>query len=259
MSEKRKRMRRKRGPRKGARRRSTVGNSFVSTGNIPNQRVGGYGGSIMIANTRSQWPIGRTLRARGDAQLTVRQTLAGLSMATHTGFSGNDIFIAPTAGFGVVMNHSLNDLAQVASFQAIFDQYKFEEVEIRLVPLTPFPGLTQTSNDIPGLSQFVLDFDDGSVLGSENAAMEYDTCQTAASFEEVHIKYRPAVAPAYFTSGAFSGYGVAPSDGVWLDSASPSILHYGVKGWIGNLNTGSTSQHGWSVRAQYTVSFRNVR
>ncbi len=204
--------------------------------------------------------IGRQ-KPRPGADYTVKQTVAGLSMATHTGLTGgtNHLFPVNSGGFACVFNSSLADLAQAASFAAIFDQYRFEEVKIRLLPLTSNLTTTNTSTNIVDPSDFVLDFDDGSALANENAALEYDNCQTLMPYDECIMSYRPAVAPAYFTSGAFSGYGVEASDGVWLDAASTTILHYGVKGWIGALAATSTMVVGWAVYAQYTVSFRNTR
>ncbi len=225
-------------------------------------RMGGrYLGYISVANDRAQWGDVEFLKPIGDADYTVCQVLAGLSLATHTGLTGGTSHLFPvnTGGFSCVFNFSLNDLPQVASFQALFDQYRFERVELRFIPMVTQLTTTNTSTNIVDPSQFVLDFDDGSALASENAAMEYNTCQTAQVYEEVHVDMCPAIAPAYFTSGAFSGYGVQPSNGVWLDAASSSILHYGVKGWIGALAATSTLVAGWTVYARYTVSFKHTR
>ncbi len=208
-----------------------------------------------------QWADVERLKPIGDADYTVCQVVAGLSMATHTGLTGGTSHLFPvnTGGFACVFNFSFADLPQSTSFAALFDQYRFERVEIRFVPLISQLTTTNTSTNIVDPSQFVLDFDDGSALGSENAAMEYNTCQTAQVYEEVYVDLCPAVAPAYFTSGAFSGYGVQPSNGAWLDSASTGILHYGVKGWVGALAATSTLVCGWTVYARYTVSFKHTR
>ncbi len=254
--EKKKRASRKRGPRKGSPR--SVRPISVRAWQSPR---GTYQGSISVGNQRFEWPSAEITRPRKGAQLTIRQCVSGLSMATHTGLSGgtNTIFVPVATGEALVFNFSLNDLAQVANFQALFDQYRFEEVMIRLLPIVSQATTTHSGLDVPDATQLVLDFDDGTALGSENAAEEYGSCQTLMPYEEAMIRLRPAVAPAYFTSGAFSGYGVEPSDGVWLDSASASILHYGVKGWIGAVPATSTDVLGWQVRANYTVSFRRVR
>ncbi len=223
-----------------------------------------FGGKIRIG-VRIPWAKrgagGRVPRPFPMADITVRQVLAGLSMATHTGLTGgsSDLFLVNTGGFGAVFNFSLADLAQSSDWTAVFDQYKIEDVEVHFMPFFPAPGITNTSTNFAHASQFVLDFDDGNALGSENAALEYDNCQSAMHYDEVVVKLHPAVAPAYYQSGAFGGYGVAPSDREWLDCGSTGILHYGIKCWIGALAASSTMVAGWNVYAQYTVSFRNTR
>lgn len=222
---------------------------------------GSFEGKIIIG-VRLPWAKrGRLPRPLPGAEVTIRQVVNGLSMAVHNGLIGgsNHLFPVNTGGYSMMFASSLADLPQASSWAAVFDQYRFEEVEIHFLPLMISPGVTNTATNLCDASTFVIDYDDSTALGSENAALEYDNAQTVMIYDEAVIRYKPAVAPAYFTSGAFSGYGVAPSDKEWLDSASASILHYGAKGWVGSLAPTSTLVAGWVVYAQYTVSFRNVR
>lgn len=222
---------------------------------------GSFLGKISVG-IRPMWKRnGRLMKPRTGAELTVRQTVAGLSFATKTGLTGGSSTINYTAtgGFPMALAFSLNDLPQASSWTAVFDQYRFEEVEVHFLPYHNAAIPQSAFINVPGASQFVLDYDDASSLATENAAMEYDNVQTATVYDSVVCRFRPAVAPAYFTSGAFSGYGVEPSDKNWLDSASANVLHYGVKGWIGSFSPTSTAIAGWIVYGQYTVSFRNTR
>jgi hypothetical protein len=222
---------------------------------------GSFGGRITVGIRPAWKKTGRLEQPRSGAELTVRQTVAGSSFAVHTGLTAgtNNIDLLATGGFPLALGFTLNDMPQSASWAAVFDQYRFEEIEIHLLPYYNNQTPQTVFKDVSGASHFVLDFDDTSSLATENAALEYDNVQTAMVYDAISIKFRPAVAPAYYQSGAFSGYGVEPSDRNWLDCASLSIRHYGVKGWISTFSPTSTSIAGWVVYGQYTVSFRNTR
>lgn len=222
---------------------------------------GSFLGSIRIMNRPPNWKKGgRLVRPKSGAELTIRQTLPGISFAVGTGLAGgtSSLPMVAVTGFALAFGHTLADLPQASSWTAVFDQYRFEEIEIHLYPFSSEIVQQTALKDVPSPSQFVLDFDDTSALASENAALEYDNVQTAMPYDAVQIRYKPAVAPAYYQSGAFSGYGVEPSDLNWLDCGSPSIRHYGVKGWVGAFGATSSAVGGWLVYGQYTVSFRNV-
>ncbi len=219
-----------------------------------------FGGKILIGNDRKPWKI-ISPKALPGADLTVQQGVAGLSMATHTGLTGGSshLFSVNTGGFGAVFAFSLGDLPQLSQYSAVFDQFKIEEVQLKFIPLVTQLVTTNTATNFVDPSQFVLDFDDDNTLANENSALDYNNCQTAQSYEEVLIILRPGVAPAYYQGGAFSGYGVQGSAEHWLDIASSTIKHFGVKVWVGALAAASSMVAGWTVYGKYTVSFRNTR
>lgn len=221
----------------------------------------GFGGVIAISRDPFPWRKGK-LRPRPGADLTVRQVVNGLSFHTATGLTGgtNQLYMSNAGGFGAVFNHALNDLPQATSWTNVYDQYKFEEVELHLMPIVTDATTTTTATNVPtGATQVVLDFDDGNALSSENAALEYDNCQSAMWYDNISVRYKPAVAPAFWASGAFSGYGTDASDERWLNCSSPSIPNYGVKMWVAAIAATSSMIAGWVVYGQYTISFRNVR
>lgn len=230
-----------------------------------NRRGAGPNGTFLgriTVGIRPQWKKnGRLIKPRSGAELTIRQAVAGLSFSVKTGMTGgsNNINLTATGGFPIALAFALADLPQASSWTAVFDQYRFEEIEVHFHPYYNAQTPQTAFINVAGASQFVLDYDDSSSLATENAAMEYDNVQTAMVYDSISVRMKPAVAPAYYASGAFSGYGVEPSDKNWLDSASAAILHYGVKGWIGSFSPTSTAIAGWTVYGQYTVSFRNNR
>lgn len=222
---------------------------------------GSFRGVILLRSGPMAWRRQGRIKSRDGAEMTTRQALWGGSMQSHTGMTGgsNTIYYVNSGGFAASFAFSLSDLPQASSWTAVFDQYRFEEVEIHLYPINNCQISTTTSTNVAACSQMVLDFDDSNALGSENAALEYDTVQTFMPYDHIVVRMKPAVSPAYYSSGAFTGYGVAPSDKEWIDAASPAVVHYGVKMWVGSLIPTSTMVSGWQVYAQYTVSFRNTR
>jgi len=104
----------------------------------------------------------------------------------------------------------------------------------------------------------VADYDDTTALASWSSASEYDNVALVESYQGIQIEIVPSVTPAYYQSGAFTGYGTDSSCERWLDMASPGIDHFGIKGYI-PADSNTTYHAQWDVAAEYYVSFRNVR
>lgn len=164
------------------------------------------------------------------------------------------------AAFGAI-GFELADLAQVASWAAVFDQYRIEEVHFRLTTrsnaVSTFTNSAATE-DVPFLL-FVIDRDDSSALGSLNAMYEYDNIVQIPGTSNLDIILQPSVTPALYASGAFSGYGVEKSNELWLDVANTGVAHYGIKFGLSPLDVATTAKWTWDIMAWYKVSFRNVR
>lgn len=153
----------------------------------------------------------------------------------------------------------LSDLAQVATWQAVFDQYKIEKVLLRFRARNNAVSVFNTASPNGGVptGYVVIDRDDSTALASVLAAEEYDTCETFEGTDSITIVLEPSITPAYYASGAFSAYGVTTPK--WLDIANPGVPHYGVKGVIGGLTVTTTSAWVWDISAEYIVAFKNVR
>ncbi len=203
---------------------------------------------------------GKTKPSKG-AELTVRQLVPGSDFIGHTGVTaGNFINVPTTAGGPFQFTFALADMPQSSSFTALFDQYRIDQVEVHMIPNFNFIDghNTASPNNLAPPTVVVLDYDDAGSLVSEAGALEYDNAQIIMPYERAVIKVRPKITPATYAGGVFEGYMVEDTGG-WLDVASTTIDHYGVKGWVNPLSTSSTSTLGWYVYAMYTVSFANVR
>jgi hypothetical protein len=130
---------------------------------------------------------------------------------------------------------TLNDVAQVGSFQSLFDQYRIKEIEVWLVP-----GLN-ASTSIQGTSSTlttVTDYDDDNTPTSLTALQQYTNATVTQSTNGHYRRWKPHVAEALY-SGAFTSYGniTAP----WIDIASSGVKHYGFKAGVNTSASGSAT------------------
>jgi len=206
----------------------------------------------------------------------------GIPKPIHSEFRTRQLVLAPNIGSGFTsggstqptyiaqasaatlvfgsMAFSLQDLDQVTSLTAIFDQYRIDRVIVQIKSLNPSANFNTSSaaNSATPTVYWVVDRDDSTTPTTTAQLREYDNVQVAESYDNVEIDLQPSVTPAIYASGAFSGYGVTRT-GVWLDCANVSIPHYGVKFGITELTAAATDTYYWHCQFCYYLSFRNVR
>jgi len=202
------------------------------------------------------------------ALMTTRQLVStfnsetGLSNLGGSGSAGQLIANSTVAvtGFGFCVALEFQDLAQATSWSAVFDQYRIEKALFRFKSRNNAISVQNTASPNSGVptGYVVVDRDDATVL-TVGQAQEYDNCQTFSGEEDFVVSLVPSVTPAVFSSGAFTGYGVAPSGQMWLDVASNNVPHYGVKGWISGLTVSTTSIWVWDITCEVVISFKNTR
>jgi len=203
------------------------------------------------------------MKPKKGAALTIRQLVEGDSFQTHTNIGAAGFIQVPVlVGNPIDMTFALADLPQKASWEAVFDQYRIDEIEVHLIPVynvVDAHGTASPNNGCPP-SVIVLDYDDNTSLASITAAFEYDNSQIITPYQGAVVKVRPKITPAMYAGAFFTGYGVEDSaEGPWLDVASDTVDHYGIKMWVNPLANASTETLGWYAYAQYTISFANVR
>jgi len=98
----------------------------------------------------------------------------------------------------------------------------------------------------------VLDYDDSTSTASA-ALRQYESAVQVQSTRPMTRTLCPHVAIAAY-SGAFTSF--ANKKMVWIDSGSPSVVHYGVKSAL--INCQVVSQTIYDVQARYVVQFRNT-
>jgi len=168
----------------------------------------------------------------------------------------NDRFLVNTLLSNIITNvysaynFVVNSMGNISALQTLFDQYRIVGVEVMICPQVNFiaAGTTATA----GMLHSVVDYDDGTVLTSEQAALDYQNC-LSSSFSDGHYrKFIPHAALAAY-SGAFTSYNNVVSP--WIDAAYPSVNHFGVKTVVTTASTASTAL----VYATLFTEWRNVR
>jgi len=122
-------------------------------------------------------------------------------------------------------NVTTGDVNQYSSFAAIFDQYRFVQIELWAEPFGP--GASSTYINSTGARVYsVTDFDDSNNLTSGTQATQYQNVTVSNLNEGIYRSCRPHIAVAAY-GGAFTQFKNEVSD--WIDVASTGVQHYGFK------------------------------
>jgi hypothetical protein len=142
---------------------------------------------------------------------------------------------------------SLTSHPQVASWQALFDQWCIPQFSISFESLTP----AGSSVILPKLYT-ALDFDSIGALGSVTVIADFATCEATTLFPQMQVvrSIRPCVkAPTLANASSMLAR-------AWQDSAFPSVAWFGIRSILDNTNTPTVYP---AVTANLTIwyAFRN--
>lgn len=149
------------------------------------------------------------------------------------------------------LQFQLSDLSSSGEFTSLFDQYKFQQVVVRFVPVSG-----QSDNNAYHLMPLmtVIDYDDANLPSSLDLLRQYSTLSVVPSGTITHVRtLTPRLSTEVYGSAIGSSFGVTR---VWVDSASPSVPWYGVKYGIDANGTGNNIC--FQIECEYIISFRNT-
>lgn len=153
-------------------------------------------------------------------------------------------------------NYTAADIAQFASWSAVFDQYKIELIECWF---TPFGPATQPGYNADVRFYSVLDYDDSNSNLTVASIQEYENCVTTRCSQGHYIKFRPHVGQLNFVGALPSttnNLGLSNRPSVWLDAAFTNVQHFGIKMIIDPVISNGDLKVDLFTRI--TVSFKNV-
>jgi len=209
-------------------------------------------------NTNSSTPVLRDIRnvmqlqaihaapmVRDVQKMTLSRNRVCSFAVTYPAFSITSNTVVAQAGS---LTPTFDALPGYASLAACFDQYRIMQVVAFFEPRNPSAALA-----VGGTISTALDYDDGSAPAA-NDLQQYDTdldVPIGTYFERV---FNPRIAYAAYGSGAFTSY--ANQRAGWIDVASPSVPHYGLKFF---MTSGTSSIPVYDVKATVLIQFRSQR
>lgn len=157
------------------------------------------------------------------------------------------------------LQFTLDGTVGYTELTALFDSYKIDHVEVEFVPMFNMQAITLVGTVKVAELYTAIDYDDNSAAASLGAMVEYRTNRIAAWNQKFTRSFSPRAAQAVYGGGAFTSYAMVPKS-TWIDMASPSVAHYGLKYGITYANTAQTTAlQTWTVRFVYYISCRYSR
>lgn len=175
--------------------------------------------------------------------------------ATYFNSSTSNLTADPCFG----MFFTLNDIPQVSTFTALYDQYRFKRITVNFIPTVNITGPQNAANSVnQNCNQIfvAVDHDDASVVSPLTSLFEYEDVKLHNTMEQFSVSFIPHVAAAVY-SGAFTSF--ANQTTPWLDCASPNIQHYGIKWAMPCPISLSFACNAMSLLVKYEIEFRTLR
>lgn len=145
----------------------------------------------------------------------------------------------------------MNGIDNVSYFASLFDQFRIDCVVVHIIPSqNALQVPTQTTTEWANL-YCVIDYDDATTLSSTAAYREYDNCVILAPGESCRRTFQPRVALSAY-AGSFGSY--VNVGGVWIDTASTTVQHFGLKIGVPPVDTSQTLLQEWKIEIEYFIS-----
>jgi hypothetical protein len=153
---------------------------------------------------------------------------------------------------------ALSSYDNVTPLTALFDQYRVDCVRYSIVPQQNAVGLFTNSTTSYTPLYCVIDYDDGTGLSSTANARAYDNLIELGAGESLCRVFAPRVQEGVNNaSGTAGGIGIRGPQ--WIDCASTSVLHYGIKVLVPQVTAAQTLLPSWNVFVEIYTSFTGIR
>lgn len=192
------------------------------------------------------------VKAPSSANLNVYQNGAQTTTGMFsTGIPSADTFATGDGRVGYYqiparMLFRLSDVEQVSDLTSLFDDYKISGVKVKI------HWHNNNSLAQPGWGErpsvlYAVDDDDAALPSTESVLRQKNNVKqfTFGGNKPLTLYIKPRASTALYSAGsstAYTGYGPA-SRGQWIDCASSSVEHYGLKMWFRNINFGDGTEN----------------
>jgi len=161
------------------------------------------------------------------------------------------------AVFGSIQ-FTLGMLPNVSEFTALYDQYRINKIKVVLVPaLTGLDGNPQSTSYYMPNFHSILDYDDSNAPTALSQLMEHPNYRRTRGQRDHKRYFTPAVAAEIYQSGVSTSYSQKFKQ--WLDLASTSVPHYGLKYCVDVGNPAGGTQWAWRQYVTFYFSCKGVR
>jgi hypothetical protein len=170
--------------------------------------------------------------------------------AVVRGIANGSITATPTSPVATTYNFQLGTANVGTGF---FDQYRIMAIRFTVAAQNNAIGLVTNSTTTLVPMYIVIDYDDSSSLGSIGAAEAYINCLVLHPGESCERIFKPRMALGAYT-GSFVGFANVADQ--WIDAASTSVQHYGIKTFVPGVAAAQTLLQSWDVHIEYFVELR---
>jgi len=164
--------------------------------------------------------------------------------------------------FSLTCQFALSMVPNASEFVALFNEYRIDKVELKAqLGMGDSYGTGLSGSQLPTMYS-VYDSNDSTALTDLPSTQQWANCQehvlTSVTPYKRTLVCKPAM--AVYVNTTTTGYAQPASNkSVWMDTANPSIPHYGFKFWIRGVPT--TAAAGFVIRFQpkLYLSFRKPK
>jgi hypothetical protein len=130
---------------------------------------------------------------------------------------------------------SVSSLSDITEMSGVFDQYRLCFVEVKFIP-----NITEAISSTPlsGLNYTVIDLDDANAFTSFSDALDYNSLGVWKPLETIQVAFKPRMAIAAYGASVFGSF--TNSEPKWIDAASTTVEHYGLKTVFGSTTSSVT-------------------
>lgn len=191
-----------------------------------------------------------------------RNPILDVKSYTYYHRCATSFIISQTAGGDATgaISFSIASLPQIATYQAMYDQYKLNKLYVTFRPMYTATSLASSASGalLVPLLYTAIDLDDATAVNLI-ALREYQKCMCHDDKKAFSMVFVPSAFDTLGGGGASFTYGNVQANKTWADVANTGLVYYGIKWVITAQTAASTYLQQWNVEVGMSISFRGVR
>lgn len=200
-------------------------------------------------------PKKRKMRLHRSSQFYGKRVRQPVQYFTRTAFFPGIFTATTSAPAPAVSQFRLSDVPTNTDFTSLYDQYQIKAIKYTLIPKFSNQPLEVGSGAAAGLLGnvwSVIDYDDALAPAAVTELLQYQNLKRTR-MDKIHSRY---LVPKVNTT---VGANVQPKSKVWLDVATTTTPHHGIKLWFDAITGVSNTEIKYDLTVKYYLAFKNVR